>query len=153
MKPRSYLLLLLVIFGLMLAACSQTGTANNDPVVEEPTAVVEEVEDVADVEEVEPTAVPEVVEPTAEPAVDEFTSEELDASFEVFLADMEGYNAIGLEAFNAMLVEDPAPFILDVREASELEEKGWIPGAVHIPIRELADHVNLLQSFDTTIVS
>ncbi|MBK9055024.1 MAG: rhodanese-like domain-containing protein [Chloroflexi bacterium] len=153
MKPRSYLLLLLVIFSLMLAACSQTGTANNDPVVEEPTAVVEEVEDVADVEEVEPTAVPEVVEPTAEPVVDEFTSEELDASFEVFLADMEGYNAIGLEAFNAMLVEDPAPFILDVREASELEEKGWIPGAVHIPIRELADNVNLLPSFDTTIVS
>ncbi len=90
--------------------------------VEEPTAVVEEVE---------PTDVPEVVEPTVEPTavpVDEFTVEELDASFEIFLADMEGYNAIGLEAFNEMLVEDPDTFLLDVREASELEEKGWIAG-------------------------
>lgn len=151
MKHRTYLLYLFVILALLLSACGgETAEPTTAPVADEPTAVVEEVE------EVEPTAVPEVEEPTAEPVVeevDEFTKDELDASFKVFLADMEGYNAIGLEAFNEMLAEDPAPFILDVREVSELAENGWIPGAVHVPIRDLADHVNLLPSFDTTIVS
>lgn len=148
MKHRSLLLHLFVFVGLLLSACGPAATPTAAPVVEEPTAIVEEVEPT---EVVEPTAEP-VVEPTAVP-VDEFTAEELDASFQTFLAGMEGYNALGLEAFNEMLAEDPAPFILDVREVSELEEKGWIPGAVHIPLHELADHVNQLPSFDTTIVS
>jgi rhodanese-related sulfurtransferase len=147
MKHRSYLLHLLVLIGLLLSACSAAATPTAAPVVEEPTAVVEEVE---------PTEVPEVVEPTAEPTavpVDEFTVEELDGSFQTFLAGMEGYNAIGMEAFNELLVENPDTFLLDVRETSELEEKGWIAGAVHVPIHEIADNLNLLPSFDTTIVS
>ncbi len=147
MKHRTYLLHLMVLIGLLLTACGPAATPTTAPVVEEPTAVVEDVE---------PTDVPEVVEPTAEPTavpVDEFTVEELDASFQTFLADMEGYNALGLEAFTEMLAEDPETFLLDVRETSELEEKGWIAGAVHIPLREIADNLNRLPSFDTTIVS
>lgn len=137
----------MVLIGLLLTACGPAATPTTAPVVEEPTAVVEEVE---------PTDVPEVVEPTVEPTavpVDEFTAEELDASFQTFLAGMEGYNAIGLEAFNELLAEAPETFLLDVREVSELEEKGWIAGAVHVPLREIADNLNRLPSFDTTIVS
>lgn len=145
MKHRSFLLHIFVLFSLALSACAQAATPTTAPVVE-PTAVVS----------IDPTAVPEVVEPTAEPTavpVDEFTTDEVDASFQTFLANMEGYNAISLEAFNTMLVENPDTFILDVREDSELEEKGWIPGAVHVPLHQLAEHLDVLPSFDTTIVS
>lgn len=153
MKHRTYLLSLLIIFAMLLTACGgNTAEPNTAPEVEEPTVVVEEVEatDVPEVEVEEPT---EEVMVEEEVVVDEFTMDELTASYEVFLDDMEGYNAIGLEAFNEMLVENPDTFLLDVREASELEEKGWIAGAVHVPIRDLADHLDLLPSFDTTIVS
>ena len=141
---RRYLLNLFVLLGMLLTACGGAATEAPTAVIVEPTEVVA----------IEPTAVPVVEEPTAEPVVeDEFTREELDASFNEFLAGMQGYNAVGLEAFNEMLAEEPAPFILDVRENSELEEKGWIPDAVHIPLRELADNLDQLPSFDTTIVS
>jgi rhodanese-related sulfurtransferase len=77
----------------------------------------------------------------------------LDAAFATFLADMDHYNTIGLEDMNAALAEDPPPFLLDVREVAELEEKGHIEGAVNIPLRELADNMHYLPSFDTPIVS
>jgi len=66
---------------------------------------------------------------------------------------MEKYNTIGIEDMNAALAEDPPPFLLDVREVAELEEKGHIEGAVNIPLRELADNMEYLPSFDTPIVS
>lgn len=78
---------------------------------------------------------------------------DMDAAFNTFLADMEGHNTVGLEDLNLMLAEDPPPFVLDVRELSEVEENGHIEGAVNIPLREVANHVEWLPSFDTTIVS
>jgi rhodanese-related sulfurtransferase len=52
-----------------------------------------------------------------------------------------------------MLAEDPPPFILDVREVAELEANGHIEGAVNIPLREIADNLQYLPSFDTQIIS
>jgi rhodanese-related sulfurtransferase len=49
-----------------------------------------------------------------------------------------------------MIVEDNAPFLLDVRGAGELEENGWIEGAVNIPLREVADNIQYLPSFRYT---
>ncbi len=77
----------------------------------------------------------------------------LDAAFATFLAGMEAYNTIGLDALNLAMIEDAPPFILDVRELAELEEKGHIEGAVNIPLREVADNIQYLPSFDTPIVS
>jgi rhodanese-related sulfurtransferase len=79
----------------------------------------------------------------------------LDTSFEIFLEDMEAYNTISLENFNAALLEDPLPFILDVRGESELEENGYIEGATVIPVRDLAteESLALLPSLDTQILS
>ncbi len=51
------------------------------------------------------------------------------------------------------LAEDPPPFLLDVREIAEVEEKGHIEGAVVIPLRELAQNLDLLPSFDTPIIT
>ncbi len=145
MKSYKYYVLFLLILGLMLAACggdtaTDTPTAAPDTpavtapeVVEEETAVVEEPAEVEVVEEVMAEA-------------------DLDAAFTTFLSGMVRYNTMSIDALSEMMVENP-PFLLDVREASELEEKGWIEGAVHIPMREVADNLQYLPSFDTPIVS
>jgi rhodanese-related sulfurtransferase len=77
----------------------------------------------------------------------------LDAAYNEFLANMVKYNTMGLDALNEQLAEDPPPFVLDVRQPEELEEKGHIEGAVNIPLRELGQHTDLLPSFETPIVS
>jgi rhodanese-related sulfurtransferase len=77
----------------------------------------------------------------------------LDEAYETFLADMVKYNTTGLDALNEQLIEDPPPFILDVRQPEELEEKGHIEGAVNVPLRELGQHLDLMPSFETPIVS
>ncbi len=77
----------------------------------------------------------------------------LDEAYSVFLADMEAYNTVTLDAFNTLLVEEPTTFILDVRQPDELEQNGYIEGAVNLPLREVAQNIDLLPSFDTTIVS
>jgi rhodanese-related sulfurtransferase len=172
MNWRKYLIVLLVIMGLMLVACGGNAAPANNDTAEEPAATVEE-EPTAEPVEEEPTAEPtaeEMEEPAEEEEMDEeaeeteeesmegeaemASEEELDQAFQSFLADMEAYNTIGIEEVNTMLVEDPESlFLLDVREPSELEENGWIEGTVNIPLREVADQVEYLPSFDTTIVS
>ena len=152
MKKSVLLLTFVLIFGLMLAACGGTTQETVEPVVEEAAEVVEEaVEPTAEpVEEAAPTEEP-APEPTAEPEVVEVTDEQLDTLFGDFLAGMEAYDTLGLEPFNEMLAGEP-PFILDVRETAELEENGWIEGAVHLPIRELASRTDVLPSQDTPMV-
>ena len=78
---------------------------------------------------------------------------DMDAAFTTFLDGMERYNTISIDDLNVLLVEDPPPFVLDVREPSEIEANGYIEGAVNIPLREVADHIEWLPSFDTPIVS
>jgi len=76
----------------------------------------------------------------------------LDAAYADFLASMEGYNTISLDALNEQLIDNP-PFLLDVRNTDETEAAGYIPGSVTIPLRELGDNLAYLPSFDTPIVS
>jgi rhodanese-related sulfurtransferase len=140
MKSRFvWLFAFVLVLGMLLSACG--GAA--------PTAMPEEVEaaemEAPEVEESEP-------EPEPEPKPVVFSEADLDAAYTTFLADMAAYNTISLDALNGLLVEDP-PFLLDVREVSELEEKGYIEGAVVIPLREIGQNTELLPSFDTTIVS
>ena len=77
---------------------------------------------------------------------------QLDGMFDIFIDDMEAYNTIGLDALNTALVENP-PFLLDVRSAEEAGRGGHIEGSVLIPLRDLADNLAYLPSFDTPIVS
>jgi rhodanese-related sulfurtransferase len=91
--------------------------------------------------------------PAATPAPAVAAGAELDAAVNRFLSGMQDYNVLRMGDLAEMLTQDPAPFLLDVRELSEVETNGHIPGAVVIPLRELGDHLDLLPGFDQPIVS
>ena len=65
---------------------------------------------------------------------------------------MIGYNVITIEAANESMVEGDI-FLLDVRENVELEENGYIEGAVNIPLRELGQNLDLLPAADMPIIA
>jgi rhodanese-related sulfurtransferase len=146
MKTRTSLLFsILIVIGLLLGACSQAATTTVAPtdVPPEPTEAPVEVGGGP-----EPTEAPE---PTPEPEVEE--AADLDTAFNTFLADMDHYNVTSdMAALNEELASDNPPFLLDVRQPEELEEKGHIEGAVNVPLRELGQNLDLLPSFDTRIV-
>lgn len=133
MKKLYLPLALLLALSMLLAACGPQAPAEETPVVEEP--VVEE---------------PAVEEPMEEPM--EETSD-LSGVFATMLANMEGYNTVKADALLVEMAEDTPPFLLDVRTTAELEDSGHIEGATHIPLNELAQHMDLLPSFDTPIVA
>ncbi len=76
---------------------------------------------------------------------------------EAQVADMlanipEGWGVIRPQGLMDLLIEEP-PFLLDVRQPEEIEENGYIEGAINIPLRELAQHLDLLPAdLDTPIV-
>ena len=69
------------------------------------------------------------------------------------LANMAKYNTVKADDLLVEMAEDAPPFLLDVRTTPELEEKGHIEGAAHVPLNELAANLDLLPSFDTPIVA
>ena len=77
----------------------------------------------------------------------------LTSNYNRMLGSMVGYNTVKAEDLLVELAEDKPPFLLDVRSAAELEENGHIEGATHIPLNELAQHLDLLPGFDTPIVA
>ncbi|MBN2043924.1 MAG: hypothetical protein JW757_02790 [Anaerolineales bacterium] len=140
MKKLTWLMTIVMLLGLVLSACG------GEAAVEEPAVVVQNTTENTQVEETETEVEPAVEEPA------EFDTAALDVMFDVFIDDMEAYNTIGLDALNTALVENP-PFLLDVRNVSEVEGSGHIEGSVLIPLRDLADNLAYLPSFDTPIVS
>ncbi len=124
---------LVMVFGIILSACSPA------PVEEAPVAE-------APVDEAPAEEAP-IVE---EPAVAEG---DFDVTYGNMLADMEAYNTMRADLLLAQMMTDTPPFILDVRSVEEVTEQGHIQGAVNIPLDELAQHTELLPSFDTPIVT
>ncbi len=78
---------------------------------------------------------------------------DLDAPYSAMLGSMVGYNTVKADGLLVEMAEDEPPFLLDVRTTPELEENGHIEGAVHIPLAELAQNLDLLPAFDTPIVT
>lgn len=132
-KKLSLPLALLLAISMLLAACGSQAPAEA-PVVEKPAAT-------------EPAA----VEAPTEALVAEVAN--LDGVFGDMLANMASYNTVKADALLVEMAEDNPPFLLDVRTADELAEGGYIEGATHIPLNELAQHIDLLPSFDTPIVA
>ncbi len=142
MSRKIYLpVVLLVLFTMLLAACAPAATPEvEQPAVEEPT-----VEVVVEEPTVEPTEAPVVVEA---------------ADFQTIFADIianngkeKSYGTMSADALNTELIENPDLFVIDVREPSELEDNGHVPGAVNIPVKTLADNPALLPAdLDAPIV-
>ncbi|MDX9850862.1 MAG: rhodanese-like domain-containing protein [Anaerolineaceae bacterium] len=131
MSRKLYLpIMLVVMFSMLLGACAPAATPEvEQPVVVDPTAVV-----VA-----EPTAIP-----TEAPVVE---APDFQAIFAEIIANNgkdKGYGTVAPDTINTELIENPDLFVIDVREPSELEANGHIPGAVNIPVKTLADNPALL---------
>lgn len=104
----------------------------------------------------EPTEVP-VVEPATEQAevvVEEPVAVDVTSLLPGFWASIpadKGYGSVSAGKLNEELA-DKAPFLLDVREASEIEKDGYIEGAVNIPIKSLLENLDKLPGLDDPIV-
>lgn len=100
---------------------------------------------------VEATEAPVVV--TEAPVVE--VAPDAQALFTTLLAEQltpdKGYGSVGAAKLNEELA-DKAPFLLDVREAAEVEKDGYIKGAVNIPVREVLANLDKLPGLDEAIV-
>jgi rhodanese-related sulfurtransferase len=125
------------MFAMLLGACAPAPAPTAEPVVEQPTAVVE------------PTAVP-----TEVPVIVE--APDFQAIFATVIANNgkeKAYGTVTPDTINTELIENPDLFVIDVREPSELEANGHVPGAVNIPVKTLADNPALLPAdLDAPIV-
>jgi rhodanese-related sulfurtransferase len=131
-------IVLLFLLSLMLSACAPAVTPTP---AQAPTEAP-----VPTKTSVPPTAT--LVPPTPEPAPD------AQALWTDLLAQIpadKGYGSVGATKLNEELVENP-PFLLDVREAAELEKNGYIEGAVHIPVRDVLKNLDKLPAKDEAIV-
>jgi len=129
-------LILLVLLSMLLSACATpTVVATEPPAVVEPT--------------VAPTAVP-----TEAPVV-VVEAPDYTALLTALIADVmnteKGYGAVAPAKVNEELVEKQI-FLLDVREASEIETAGYIKGSVNIPVRDVFKNLDKLPALDQPIV-
>jgi len=70
-----------------------------------------------------------------------------------FLTNMPAdYYTVKSDVLKAQIDAGSAPFIIDVREASEIETNGFIAGAVNLPIRTLLQNLDKLPAQDQPIV-
>lgn len=129
LKKFQLLLGLLLIASMVLSAC---GAPAAEPIVEA-TEAVEVATEAAVVEE---------------PALD---PQALFTDLVASLPADKGYGTIKPASLNEELA-DKAPFLLDIREAAELEKDGYIEGAVNIPVREVLNNLDKLPGLDEPIV-
>ncbi|MBM4426259.1 MAG: hypothetical protein FJ031_03365 [Chloroflexi bacterium] len=132
-KKFQMFLALFLALSMILSAC---GAPAAEPVVEVAT------EEVAVEEVVTEEPVAEVVEPVMAQMFADFVA--------ALPADQKFYSVTAAD-LNQMLVED-APFIVDVRQTSEIETNGYIEGAIHVEIRELMKNLDKLPGKDEKIV-
>lgn len=124
MKAPRVIVTLLVVLMLVLSACGATPT---------PTPVP-------------PTATPVPPTATPKPALNVATV------IDTYLTNLPaGFGGVAPAAFNEQLAA-AKPFILDVRETSEVTSGGTIAGAVNIPMREVTKNLNKLPAKDQPIV-
>ncbi|HSO11213.1 MAG TPA: rhodanese-like domain-containing protein [Anaerolineales bacterium] len=131
-KKLQALLGLLMVFSMILGACAPA-----EPVVEETQAPA-----------VEETQAPVVEEPIV-------VAPDAQALFTALIAELpaeKGYGGVKATSLNEEMV-DKAPFLLDVREAAEVEKDGYIEGAVNIPVREVLNNLDKLPGLDEPIVT
>ena len=145
MKKVYLVISLIILASMILSACG----GQPEPVADEPAADEVVVEEVLE-EEVEEE---ETTEGSGSGLCCLAEPETLDSVFTDMLAGMSRYNTIQGDGLLEEMTTDAPPFILDVRTLDEVTESGHIEGAALIPLNELAQHVDLLPSLDTPIVT
>ena len=140
-----WLLTILMLLSIMLAACSPAAPAAPEAVAEEPAAEEATAEEIAE-------EAPEPVVEEEAPVEPEVVEGDLDGNFTAWLAGMEKYNTLSPEGLNTMIAEGQEFFLLDVRGPSEAEELGYIDGAVQIPLHDLGKNTDKLPPVDTMVV-
>ncbi len=127
-------LIFIIILSMLLGACAPAATPTAAPPAEPTT--------------------PPVVEPTAAPTAEPVVTLDVLSLWNGLVADLpadKGYGTITATKLNEELADNP-PFLLDVREAAEVEKDGFIEGAVNIPIRQLLENLDKLPAMDKPIV-
>ncbi|MBI5950159.1 MAG: hypothetical protein HY865_00755 [Chloroflexi bacterium] len=131
-------LILLVVFSMILAACGAPAEAT-EVVVAPPT---------------EAPAATEVAVVTEAPVVTEVPA---GIDYATLYAEMigglpQGFGGIKPADVSAAMAEATPPFLLDVRDAAELEKDGYIKGAVNIPVRDVLKNLDKLPGLDEKII-
>jgi rhodanese-related sulfurtransferase len=91
-----------------------------------------------------------VVIPLAPALAQESTA--VEARLEEYNANLPaGYGIISATDLSVEMIDNPDLLVVDVREADEYAE-GHIPDAINSPLRELAQHLDLLPDLDAPIV-
>jgi len=137
LKKFQFLFVLVMVFSMILSACGAPAPEAEAPVAAAPVTVAP------------PTTEP----PTAVPPT-ELPTPDAQALFTDLIADLTpetGYGSISAAKLNEALA-DKAPFMLDVREAADLEKDGYIEGAVNIPVRDVLNNLDKLPDLDAPIV-
>lgn len=92
----------------------------------------------------------EVVLPSVEPPGPASFTLQLTAFIDSIPPD-SGYGSVTATNLNTELA-GTAPFLVDVRQPSEIETNGYIAGAINIPIRDLLDNLDKLPGLVSPIV-
>ena len=147
--------ILFVVLSLILSACAAPtqapavapATATTAPTQAPTATAIPPTATTAPTATLAPTA---TTPPTAtpEPAPD------IQALWQALVAELpadKGYGTVQPAKLNEELVEAPL-FLLDVREAAEVEKDGYIQGAVNIPIRDVLKNLDKLPAQDQPMV-
>jgi rhodanese-related sulfurtransferase len=130
-KKLNLFLALLLAMGMLLSACG-TPAPTQEPVIQEP-------------------ATQEVVVTEAPVAGAELDFPALFTDFWASVPADKGFGSVNAAKLNEELA-DKAPFLLDVREPAEVENDGYIEGAVNIPVRDLLNNLDKLPGLNQPIV-
>ena len=130
-KKLNLSIVLLVVFSMLLGACAPAASVDQARPVEAPVTQVVQV-----------------------PATDVVqTQPDIAALYAAMVKSLPtGYASIKPVDLNTQLVSATAPFLLDVREAAELQADGFIKGAVNIPVRTVLKNLDKLPALDANIV-
>ncbi len=145
-----WLFTLWLVVALLLSGCAPAAQAPAAPAAEAPAEAVMP-------EATEPTAeAPAAAEPaTEEPAAmpeEEEAAFDLVAEMDAFVSAIpEGYWAVGTVEKLKEMMEATDVLLLDVREDTELES-GVIPGAIHIPMRQVLDNLDKIPTDRPVVV-
>ena len=101
-----------------------------------------------------PVEEPVVEAPQTEPEVAEVPVLDVAALLPDFWASVpadKGYGSVSAAKLSEELADKP-PFMVDLREASEIETAGYIEGSINIPVRDLLKNLDKLPGLDEPIV-